>query len=164
MYIILRAGLVNSARVRLVVYDLEPDKNSYPSYPKKSATIWNSFPLLRYIHIYVRFPRGSSDRRDTIPVGPKCTFTLPLMARRCDGARKQSRRIDGTIFLGCCTFAKIDAGTREQLEVEDTAFHSASCLSSRGTRERTGEFSCNDRTLKCLFIYALCMHDSPRYM
>lgn len=47
--------------------------------------------------MYVRFPRGSSDRHATIPAGPKCTLTLPLMARCC--ARRQSRRIDGTIFL-----------------------------------------------------------------
>lgn len=30
------------------------------------------------------------DRRDTIPVGPKCIFTLPLMARRCGGAQENS--------------------------------------------------------------------------
>lgn len=58
---------------------------------------YSNLELVLSVKLHVRFPRGSSDRHATIPAGPKCTLTLPLMARRC--ARRQSRRIDGTIFL-----------------------------------------------------------------
>lgn len=121
---------------------------------KRTIAIWNWFPpsLLNY----VRFPRDSSDRHATIPAGPKCTLTLPLMARRC--ARRQSRRIDGTIFLERWY---VRQNRRRHARASRSRRHGVPVrgVLSRGN-VRTGNFHA---TANSIFIYLLDVHNAASY-
>lgn len=79
------------------------------------------------------------------------------MTRRC---ARQPRQIDGTIFLGCCTFAKIDVGTRRAARSKrDVAVFRPRRLFPRDTRERR-DTNFHSVVNAAMFIYLLDVHNA----